>query len=138
MRVFKFTVRASAGATQHEVAVTVPTYEEANEVQRRAAYNAGVFGQGLRVPSQTTLRTALDNGKRGAALNAVAQKYFTDHLNETTSPAGVEPLDYNALQPPMTREQVKYLQSRGAVFINLPDFDAPAPTPEPTPEPNAQ
>jgi hypothetical protein len=79
-----FSVRASEGATQHNVEVTIPSFEEATDQQRRTAWAKSI--RTITIDVQGSLRSTLKKqpATKPATLNAEATRLFMGHLNQTT------------------------------------------------------
>lgn len=117
MRKHTFSTAAAAGMPQRDATATVPSYDEATDKQRRAAYDDGVFGQGMTVPTQTKIRTRLEKGglKTQADLDAFATAAFMARLNRTPM---VEQPTVDAKAANLTPEQVKFFESNGYLVLN--------------------
>lgn len=114
--IHSFKVSASKGAEEHNVKVTVPTWNEATEAQRRNAWDAAISSWTISV--QSGLRKPVgDRGLRGDALNADAQRRFDAKVNGTRANGGTV-VDATALG--LNREQIDALVAAGATVVNIP------------------
>lgn len=119
-----FKVKESEESTTvHEVTVSVPTYEEATEAQRKNLYDEGLAS--VTIKAQGTCRRRLGKGVRGEALNAEAQEAFNAIINGQTRRASAVVVDAKALR--LSWEQIAGLEKFGATVINKPaDTTKPA------------
>lgn len=111
-----FKVSEKAGATEHEVTIRVPTFEDATEEQKRAGFEKGI--RTLVIDTQRPLRVKISKGTKGEALNAAAQTAFNNALAGVRAASGGTILDATALK--LTREQIDLMTAQGATVVNIP------------------
>lgn len=123
-----FKVRAEAGATEHTIAVEIPTFAEATERQRQNAWEYAI--RAVRIKVQGRLRERIKKGVRGEALSREAQAFFDAALNGETARASATVIDFATLFAgfnledaevrKLVRRQMNTLTAGRATIVNIP------------------